>query len=68
MNTQHRENDIVGYVNGKAIVKDDSGRWFFLEIPEEFVSPGEQIFEDDLTPLTILDKEEQNMIAKELAC
>lgn len=68
MNTQHRENDIVGYVNGKAIVKDDSGRWFFLEIPEEFVSPGEQIFEDDLTPLTILDKEEQNMIAKELVC
>lgn len=68
MNTQHRENDIVGYVNGKAIVKDDSGRWFFLEIPEEFVSPGEQIFEDDLTPLAILDKEEQNMIAKELAC
>jgi hypothetical protein len=60
------ENEVVGYVDGKAIIRDDNGRWFFLEIPEEFVSPGEQIWAADLTQLEILPEIKQKLILVEM--
>jgi len=66
MKMQTSENEIVGYVDGKAIVKDDSGRWFFIDIPEAFVTPGEQAFEEDLTPLEMLSPDEQKKIIREM--
>jgi hypothetical protein len=61
-----RENEVVGYVSGKAIVKNEDGQWFFIEMPEEFITLREQMFERDLTPLEQLSKDEQKSILKEM--
>ncbi|KNZ42433.1 hypothetical protein [Acetobacterium bakii] len=66
MNAQCIENEVIGYMAGKAIVKDEEGRWFFVEIPEEFIIAGEQIFEEDLSPLELLPKMVQSYILKEM--
>lgn len=60
------ENEVVGYVDGKAIIRDENGRWFFLEIPEEFVSPGEQIQTADLTPLEALSEITRKQVLVEM--
>lgn len=60
------ENEVVGYVDGKAIIRDDNGRWFFLEMPEEFISLGEQIRTADLTPLEVLPEIKQKLISIEM--
>lgn len=62
----HIENEIVGYVGGKAIVRDENGRWFFVVMPEELVTPGEQVMMEDLTSLEILPVEEREYILKEM--
>jgi|LGVE01.1.fsa_nt_gb hypothetical protein len=61
-----KENEVVGYVSGKAIIKNEDGQWFFIEMPEEFITQREQMFEDDLTPLEQLSLEDQNNILKEM--
>lgn len=60
------ENEIIGYVDGKAIIRDEDGRWFFLEIPEALVLPGEQIQTADLTPLEVLPEIEQKQVLAEM--
>lgn len=60
------ENEIIGYVDGKAIIRDEDGRWFFLEIPEALVFSGEQIQTVDLTPLEVLPEIEQKQILAEM--
>lgn len=66
MKTQYNENEVIGYIDGMAIIKDDADRWFFIEIPEAFVTSGEQMLEDDLTPLELLNIKEQQKILKEM--
>ncbi|AFA47940.1 hypothetical protein [Acetobacterium woodii] len=60
------ENEVIGYVAGKAIIRDEDGRWFFLEIPEALVFPGEQIQSTDLTPLEVLPEIEQKLVLAEM--
>jgi hypothetical protein len=60
------ENEIIGYVDGKAIIRDEDGRWFFLEIPEVLVLAGEQIQTVDLTPIEVLPEIEQKQILADM--
>lgn len=61
-----KDNTVVDYINDKAIVIDDEGEIFFVEIPQEFVTLGETILEDDLTPLSTLSFAEQYCILSKL--
>lgn len=61
-----KDNTVVDYINDKAIVIDDEGEIFFVEIPQEFVTLGETILEDDLTPLSTLSFAEQYYILSKL--
>lgn len=62
LENEQLDHDIVGYIDGKAIIIDENGRWFFVEIPEEFVSKSDVFFEDDLTPIDVLPFLEQKFI------
>lgn len=42
------DNEIIGYYDGKAIVKDENNQYFFLRIPIEYVTFGETVFPNDL--------------------
>lgn len=61
-----KDNAVTAYVHGKAIVVDDEGELFFVEIPQEFVTLGETMLEDDLTPLSELSFAEQYYILSKL--
>jgi len=56
------DHDIVGYVDGNAIILDENGCWYFITIPEQFVSPGEVFLQCDLTPLSALPTLKQQAI------
>lgn len=56
------DNEVIGYVNGKAIILDDNGNYFYVVMPEDLVTIGETILEDDLTSLDFLPALEQNEI------
>lgn len=58
------DNEVVGYINGKAIVVDDIGDYYFVRIPEEFVEHGETFLEAELTPVDALPGEEKIKILK----
>lgn len=60
------ENEVIGYVNGKAIVKNENDQWFYVEVPEEFIIAGEQIADEDLTSLELLPKQVRVGILKEM--
>ncbi|PKM48576.1 hypothetical protein [Acetobacterium malicum] len=60
------ENEVIGYMNGKAIVKNENGEWFYVEVPEEFIIAGEQIADEDLAPLELLPKQVRTGILKEM--
>lgn len=49
-----QENEIIGYYNGKYIIKDEIGKFFFLEAPEGLFSIGEVVSPDDLLPINEL--------------
>lgn len=53
------DNEIVGYEDKMAIVKSESDVLYFVEMPEEFCTPGEVVFTKDLTPITELPEEMQ---------
>lgn len=56
------DNEVVNYLNGKAIIQDDFGELFYLEIDEEFVVLGETVLSEDLRPISELPEEEQAKI------
>lgn len=60
----YEDNEIVGYFNGKAIVKTESDQFYFSEIPESLLTFGETIHPNDLTPITALSDKEQKKIRK----
>lgn len=62
LENEQLDHDIAGYIDGKAIIVDENGCWYFIEMPEEFVSKGEVFFEDDLTPIDVLPFLEQKFI------
>lgn len=59
-------NEIIAYINGKAIVLNDNGDLFYAEMPEEFVTIGGFIFSGGLSPLSELPSPEQRLIKKHL--
>ncbi len=61
-----KDNSVIAYINDKAIVIDDDSEIFFVEIPQEFVTLGETMLEDDLTPLSTLSFTEQYYILSKL--
>lgn len=61
-----KDNSVIAYINDKAIVIDDDREIFFVEIPQEFVTLGETMLEDDLTPLSTLSFAEQYYILSKL--
>lgn len=59
-------NEVVNYINGKAIVMDEYKRLYAYECPERNVRLGETIALSLLTPLKELPETEREKILKEL--
>lgn len=66
-NQTQRDNTVVAYIDGKAIVENDDGDLYYCEMPEEFVVLGETMFENDLTPISELSIMQQYNIRSQLA-
>lgn len=62
-----KDNTILAYIDGKAIVEDEEGELYYCDIPEDFVTIGETMFENDLTPLSELSIMEQYNIKSQLS-
>ena len=55
-------NEIIGYYNGKAIIRDDWGRLFFTEMEEEFVVLGDIVETKYISSIEELPQDEQKAI------
>lgn len=62
-----KDNTIIAYIDDKAIVEDEEGELYYCDIPEDFVTIGETMFENDLTPLSELSIMEQYNIKSQLS-
>lgn len=62
-----KDNSIIAYLNGRAIVQDEDGQIYVCAIPEEFIAIGETVFEEDLTPIAKLPLGERYVILSALA-
>ena len=62
-----KDNTIIAYIDGKAIVEDEEGELYYCDISEDFVTIGETMFENDLTPLSELSIMEQYNIKSQLS-
>lgn len=58
----YRDNEIIGYHNGKAIVINELGNIFYCEVPENLFNFGETVHPNDLTPISELSVDEQKEI------
>ncbi len=59
-------NEVIGYVNGKAIILNDDGELLYIRIPEEHVTIGEFMFPDGLNPVSYLTAPEQREIERHI--
>lgn len=59
-------NEVVYYINGKAIVQDDYGELYYFECPEENVALGETIDQMILNPISSLSQQERTIIEHDL--
>ena len=66
-NQAQKDNTIIAYIDGKAIVEDEEGELYYCDIPEDFVTIGETMIENDLTPLSELSIMEQYNIKSQLS-
>lgn len=62
-----KDNTIIAYIDGKAIVEDEEGELYYCDIPEDFVTNWRTMFENDLTPLSELSIMEQYNIKSQLS-
>lgn len=53
-----KDNYIVGWHNGKAIVIGEDNELYYYEMPEEYAFKGELLDTDELKPLDTLPAEE----------
>ena len=53
------ENLVVGYHNGKAIIKNEEAALFYLKCPEGIAPEGTVLLNEDITPISQLPEEEQ---------
>lgn len=60
------DNEVVLYHDGKAIIQDDFGDFFYQEIPEELVVMGEVTPVHNLTPIDQLTRTEREDIFQRL--
>lgn len=56
------ENLVIGYYNGKAIVKNELGNLFYMECEEQIAPEGTVLENDVLTPISELSVQEQREI------
>lgn len=57
-----KDNTVVGYLNGKAIIMDEWNSVYYCAVPREFVNVGETVSADDLHPVSELPESEQRKI------
>lgn len=62
INEFQADNTIVDYVNGKAIVSNEWGNLFYVEMPEEHAVIGEVLPTEDLTSINELTEDERKYI------
>lgn len=65
INNIPQPNQVIGWVNGKAIMKipgDRTERLFYCLIPEEYTTIGENLIEAQLIPVAALPEHEQDEI------
>ena len=55
-------NEVIGYVDNKAIVLDCTGELFYTRYPSEFSKIGDFIVEEDLIPIKTLSVDLQREI------
>lgn len=60
-------NEVINYIDGKAIIKDELDVIYVCEIPEEFVILGDPMELKDLTPLKELPEADQQAIMEAIA-
>lgn len=60
----HQDNEIVGYYNGKYIIKDEIGEFFFLEAPEGLLDKGEVVSPCDIKSINVLPISEREEIKR----
>lgn len=60
------DNIIIGYINGKAIIENEWGNLFYVEIPEEFITIGETAIDEGLTSISELPQQEQEEIIAQI--
>lgn len=53
------ENLVVGYYNGKAIVKNEESTLFYMECPEKIAPEGSVLQNEDIRPISELPEDEQ---------
>lgn len=58
------DNLVIGYYHGKAIIRNAFGDLCFMQCEEAHAPEGTVIASNELTPLSVLQKEEQDEIKK----
>lgn len=53
------DNEVVGYCDGKYIIKDECGELYYLEGEPNLIDIGELVSPDELTPIRKLPKYEE---------
>ncbi len=56
------DNEIIAYINGKAIIETEWGNLYYIEMPEEFVTIGETVEMNGLTEFEALSVDERKEI------
>lgn len=54
------DNVVVGYYQGKCIVKDENDNLFFIECEGEYLPVGTTLFNHTLQPISDLNVDEQD--------
>ena len=60
----YEENEVVGYYKDKVIVRTESDKLYYCEMPQDLLFLGETMHPDDLTPVEELTNDEQVEIYK----
>ena len=60
------DNEIIAYIDGMAIVRNEWGNLFFFEVPEEYCEIGDVVESHYLSPIEELDPELKSRVLQAL--